>query len=185
MKLDGKSSLTTVALTVGEALRRGNIRAILTGGACVSLYTRGAYHSTDVDFVLEGPVTRPELDEALATIDFERRGDHYEHALTPYYVEFPPGPLAIGEDVDIRPVEVRRSRKRTFALSPTDCCRDRLAAFYHWNDRQSLRSAVLVAVGNRMGMSRIEEWSRGEGAEAHFEEFRRELARARRLRKRK
>jgi len=184
VRLTEKSTLSTVALTVGDALRGSGIHGVLTGGACVSLYTRGPYHSTGVDFVLSGVVHRDELDEALATVGFQRSGDRYDHPTTLLYVEFPPGPLAIGGDLEIKPVEIRRARLRTLALSATDCCRDRLAAYYHWNDRQSLRAAVLVALVNRMQIRRIEEWSRGEGAGSRFEEFREELKQARNRRRR-
>ncbi|MDI6740798.1 MAG: hypothetical protein QME74_10605 [Candidatus Edwardsbacteria bacterium] len=34
---------------------------------------------------------------------------------------------------------------RLHLLSPTDCVKDRLAAYFHWNDRQSLEQAGLVA----------------------------------------
>jgi hypothetical protein len=139
LKLTAASTLGTVTLAVGSALRAEGIRAVLTGGACVCLYTRGAYHSKDIDLVVETQVTRSELDGAMGTVGFFRRGDHYEHPRARFHVEFPPGPLAIGDDLAIRPVEIRRSGLRALALSATDCCRDRLAAFYHWNDRQSLR----------------------------------------------
>jgi hypothetical protein len=184
VKLTESSTLNTVALVVGAALRARGIPAVLTGGACVSLYTRGVYHSKDIDFVIGAPLTREALDAAMETVGFSRLGDRYEHPRTRFYVEFPPGPLAIGEDLRVRPIEVRRSRGRVLALSATDCCRDRLAAFYHWNDRQSLRNAVLVAQKNRVRMAAIEEWSRREGAAAGFEEFRAELGRARREQRR-
>jgi hypothetical protein len=119
----------------------------------------------------------------MATAGFARRGDRYEHPRTPFYLEFPPGPLAIGKDVDIRAVEVRRSGRRLLALSATDCCRDRLATFYHWNDRQSLRSAIMVALANRVRMTVIREWSRNEGALPSFEEFQAELTSARKERR--
>lgn len=183
MKLDERSTVSAVAVAVGSTLLERGIRAVLTGGACVSLYTRGAYHSKDVDFVLPASVRRKDLDGAMAAIGFSRQGDRYEHPRTALYVEFPPGPLAIGDDVAIRAVEIRRSGRRVLALSPTDCCRDRLAAFYHWNDRQSLRSAVLVALRSRVRMAAIREWSRAEGASSRFEEFRTELNRARRQRR--
>ena len=80
-------------------------------------------------------------------------GDRYEHPDSPFYVEFSAGAHSRSAGIsDIHPVEIRRSRLRTLALSATDCCRDRLAAFYHWNDRQSLRAAVLVAARNRIRM---------------------------------
>jgi hypothetical protein len=179
VKLDEKSTVATVALAVGSTLLERGLRAVLTGGACVSLYTKSVYHSKDVDFILPASVRREELDAAMAAVGFSRRGDRYEHPRTVLYVEFPPGPLSIGDDVAIRAVEVRRSGLRVLALSATDCCRDRLAAFYHWNDRQSLRAAVLVALGNRIRTAAIREWSRSEGASSRFEEFQAELRRAR------
>lgn len=40
LKLTAASTLGTVTLAVGSALRAAGIRAILTGGACVNLHTR-------------------------------------------------------------------------------------------------------------------------------------------------
>jgi len=48
-------------------------------------------------------------------------------------------------------------------LSPTDCVKDRLAAFYHWNDRQCLQQAVWVAQERAIDWKEIEWWSRREG----------------------
>jgi len=48
-------------------------------------------------------------------------------------------------------------------LSPTDCGRDRLAAYYHWNDLQSLEQAVLVARAHKVDLREIARWSRAEG----------------------
>lgn len=48
---------------------------------------------------------------------------------------------------------LRVGRGRTLALSPTDACRDRLAAFYHWSDRGGLAAAVAIAQRHRVNMS--------------------------------
>jgi hypothetical protein len=170
-----------VAVRVGDALRRRGIRGVLTGGACASLYTRGAYQSVDVDVVLSGPARQADVDAALGSLGFRRRGDRYLHARLPFYVEFPRGPLAVGGDHRVRPVERTRGRARALALSATDSCRDRLAAFYHWGDRQSLAVAVEIARRHRVGVAAIGRWSRSEGAADLFEEFLADLARARRL----
>ena len=58
-------------------------------------------------------------------------------------------------------------------LSPTDSCRDRLAAFYHWNDRQSLSVAATIGCLHRLECAVIREWSKKEGFADRFEEFRR------------
>jgi hypothetical protein len=180
VKLSPETPLSTVALAVGSLLRRHGITAVLTGGACAALHTGGAYTSKDVDFVVRGAVRQAALDAALRELGFERRGDRYVHPLVPFYVEFPPGPLAIGADLDIRPVEVDGGAGPALVLSPTDSCRDRLAAFYHWRDRQSLRVAVLIARAQPVDLRVIEEWSRAEESLNAYEEFLRELARPQR-----
>ncbi|HEY3170433.1 MAG TPA: hypothetical protein VGK08_05460, partial [Thermoanaerobaculia bacterium] len=58
-------------------------------------------------------------------------------------------------------------------------CRDRLAAFYHWNDRQSLETAVRIALRNRVDFQLIRGWSAEEGMETKYNEFRQELTRRR------
>ena len=178
MSITARSSLRSVAVQVGGALRRHRIRAVLTGGACASLHSGGAYSSVDMDFILLGDVAQAALDAAMRSVGFRRKGDRYVHAHVRFYVEFPRGPLAIGGDYRIRPVEHGR-RPRALVLSPTDSCRDRLAAFYHWNDRQSLTVAVSIALRNRVNMGAIRHWSIAEGAERQFEEFLAELKIAR------
>jgi len=179
MTLGERSSLAAVALTVGDALRRHGIRAVLTGGACASLHTRGTYSSRDMDFILAGTTTQDQLDAAMATVGFRRRGDRYLHPHVVFYAEFPRGPLAIGGDYRITPVERRGKQGRALVLSATDSCRDRLAAFYHWSDRGSLDVAVSIALRNRLRLPVVRRWSIEEGFAGGFSEFLREVRRAR------
>jgi hypothetical protein len=160
-----------VAVRVGDAARRHGIRAVLTGGACASLHTGGSYSSIDADFVILGEVSRAELDHAMADVGFSRKGDRYVHPGIQYYVEFLPGPVAIGTDEAIRPTFYRLGDARTLALSPTDSCRDRLAAFYHWRDRQSLGTAVMIALRNRLNWGKLRAWSAQEGFAEAYAEF--------------
>lgn len=60
-------------------------------------------------------------------------------------------------------------------LSATDSCRVRLAAFYHWRDRQALGAAVAIAARHALDLETIREWSLREGAAEGFEEFQRSL----------
>ncbi len=173
-------TLRSVGLEVGDALRRAGITAVLTGGACASFHSHGAHHSIDLDFILAGDVTRSQLDDAMGRLGFKRHRDRYVHPEHPFFVEFPRGPLAIGDDVGIRPVMKRSGQRMVRMLSPTDSCRDRLAAFYHWNDRQSLAAAVQIALRNRVAMQRIRHWSDREGMIDKFEEFRAAVRAARR-----
>ena len=135
MRLSKRSGLADVARCVATALRSAGIRAVLTGGACASLYTRGGYQSSDLDFVIQNAVSETQLDKAMNSIGFERVGNQYEHPEAPFFIEFPAGPLEIGGDLRIQPVEYKIKRTVVPALSAADSCRDRLVAFYHWDDR--------------------------------------------------
>lgn len=179
MRVGSGSTLGDVAVAVGDSLRRAGIRAVLTGGACAHLYSGGVYQSLDADFVLTTPCSPEDLDRALALVGFKRARDRYVRRGVPFFVEFPRGPLGIGEDFRIRPVWRFRGSGRTLALSATDACRDRLAAFFHWNDRQSLAAAVAIAARNRVAFGKVREWSRKEGHLKGYTIFIAELRRAR------
>jgi hypothetical protein len=183
LRIDRGSTLEEVVGAVAEALERADVRAILTGGACATFYTKGEYQSEDLDFVLQSRISQTELDEVMGSAGFHRRGDHYVHPKTRFFVEFPRGPLGIGRDLDVKPIRLGLGAvSKVRGLSATDSCRDRLAAYYHWQDRQSLEAAVRIARRNQVNMKRIRAWSIGEGALAPFREFQDELARARRTR---
>lgn len=166
---------------MAEALEKAGIRAVLTGGACAAIHTAGGYFSEDVDFVLQSEPSQRGLDEVMASIGFHRRRDQYFHPTTRFFVEFPAGPLGIGRDLAVKPIQRRigGTGPAIRLLSATDSCRDRLAAFYHWNDRQSLDAAVRIGLRNRININRIRAWSARESASARFQQFLRELARAR------
>jgi hypothetical protein len=159
--------------------RRSTIADVAAGGACASIYSAGAYQSHDLDFIIRSGGTRRALDAAMALVGFIRDHDRYVNPSTAFYVEFPRGPLSIGDDAEIRPIDLKVGGGRTLALSATDACRDRLAAFYHWSDRQSLNAAVAIARRRRVSMAAIERWSTAEGQREKFEEFRAAVSRRR------
>ncbi len=173
------STLREVALTVGAVLSEHQVRAVLTGGACVSIYTDGLYVSKDADFVIQSAPSglQRRVDEALGSLGFVRDADRYVHDLTPFFVEFPPGPLSIGSDLKIEPVELKIGNATALVLSATDSCRDRLAAFYFWGDRQSLDLAVAIARRHDVNFRAIKRWSKNEGELQKYDEFRREVGR--------
>lgn len=172
-------------MIVADALRRNGVHAALTGGACAAVYTGGRVASRDADFILLADTSQDRLDRAMAAVGFTRRGDRYVHRASGFFVEFPRGPLAIGEDLEVRPVMRREGTWRGLLLSATDACRDRLAAFYHWRDLSSLRAAVEIAAAAPVAMARIERWSRTEGAGESFERFRALVHEARARKRRK
>lgn len=175
MTITRDATLRDVVQVVSRALRSAGIRAVLTGGASASLHSDGSYLSHDLDYILEGRVTQRQLDDAMRPDGFERKRDAYFHPDSKFFVEFPRGPLAIGDDDLVEPVEMRVGSTPVLMLSPTDACRDRLAAFYHWQDRQSLETAVKIARRRRVNLAAIRRWSEAEGKQAQFDEFQRAL----------
>jgi hypothetical protein len=104
----------------------------------------------------------------MTALGFYEAGRYFRHADSQFFVEFPPGPLSIGEEPVKQIVEKKLSTGILKVISPTDCVKDRLAAYYHWGDQQSLSQAVLVAKRNKLNIDEIRRWSLAEG---NFEEF--------------
>lgn len=175
MKIGSRSSVRDVAAVVGESLKKAAIDAVLTGGACATIYSEGEYQSTDLDFILLGDADRKQLDAAMAASGFRREGDRYVHPKTDFFVEFPKGPLSIGRDNSITPARIRTGRGSVKALSATDSCRDRLAAYYFWNDLSALAAAAAIARRRSVDLKKVRAWSKAEGEEERFEEFRSQL----------
>ena len=85
-------------LEMSIAVRRITARNFyLSGGAAVSIYSDNEYESYDLDFVPTGLARR--VDRTMEALGFARRQRHWVHPENPYWVEFPSGPVAIGEEV--------------------------------------------------------------------------------------
>ena len=154
-------------------LRDKGIPVVLSGGAVVAYYTEGKYLSADLDFVNQYGRARSEIAAAMEELGFKEAGRHFIHPDTEYFIEFPPGPLAIGEAHDIEIVERDFDTGTLVLISPTDSVKDRLAWYYHAGDRQSLYHALLISTRQPVDLESIEEWSRKEGKLVEFDEFKR------------
>lgn len=86
-------------------------------------------------------------------------------------VGFPPGPLAGGGEPVEETLNLEFPTGVLKIVSPTDCIKDRLAAFYHWGDRQALAQAVLVAAHQLSDMEDVAQWSKAEGLARAFRVF--------------
>ncbi|MFK5938387.1 MAG: hypothetical protein QM497_08325, partial [Sulfurimonas sp.] len=60
-------------------------------------------------------------------------------------------------------------------LTPTDCVKDRLAAYYHWDDEQCLQQAIWVAKKNEFDLKSVQEWSEKEKSLEKFKIFKNAL----------
>jgi len=170
------TQLELSAYVCSHMAKRG-IDVVLSGGATVSLYTHSAYLSKDVDLVNVYSAGRKSLAAAMVEIGFVEQNRYFRHPDSDYIVEFPPGPLAIGDEPVRQILDRKLSTGVLRVISPTDCVKDRLAAYYHFGDSQALRQAVLVAGRNRIDLKEVARWSQAEGRLAEFNRFSAELKR--------
>ena len=163
--------LRDLALIVCSRLKEDGIDAVLTGGAVVSLYTENQYESFDLDFISFSSIS--EISESLSKLGFKRtKGRYYTHPKTEYFVEFPSAPVMVGNKPLKKFNEITTETGYLKLLTPTQCVMDRLAAFYYWNDLQSLEQAILVANSHEIEFKEIEEWSDNEGMMKKYGIFR-------------
>ena len=160
-----------LAALIQTKLRERSIDVVLSGGGAVTIYTSGKYVTYDLDMVIMGIPNRDDIKEVMAELGFQYIGRHFEHPATKLFVEFPPGPLTIGEEPIGKIDELELSTGILRVLSPTDSIKDRLSAYFHWNDRQSLEQAILIAKDNEVDIEDIRRWSIREGNLAKFKNF--------------
>ena len=120
----------------------------------MSIYSEGKYVSKDADFL--SMTDHQIIKKTMHDLGFKNLGKDFYHDACIFTVEFPGYELVIG---DVRMKAEGKIKKGKFTLkllSPTQCVMDRLAAFYHWKDRQSLQQAIMVAKNHPVKLKAIE-----------------------------
>jgi len=166
-----------LAAFVCEALEQEGIETVLSGGCCVELYSKGRYTSDDIDLIDRFNGGHRKIKEIMQKLGFTeyKMKRYFVHEDTELFIEFPRGPLGVG-DAPVKEVSSRETETGTLKLlTPTDCIKDRLAAYYHWDDNQSLDQAVWVASENEFSIKAVESWSKNEGMDDKFEIFREKI----------
>ena len=173
-----KSTLREVAFEICTALEKIGVTAVLTGGSAATVYAPQAYQSRDLDFIVQFHKESARPGETLKKLGYSLRGQYYEHVSNSLTLDFPRGPLMIGSDYVQNWDTLRQGNRLLHILSPTDCCRDRLAGFLFWNDFSALGQALAVAriKKSQIKMKTIRSWCIHEDAQEKFEEFARRLA---------
>ena len=168
MKQVKEMSIGELAAFVCSFLLANGIKCILTGGACVSIYTENKYQSFDLDFIEEPDVKRSELKKLLSQIGFEEKNRYFINNDTEFFIEFPSGPLSAGSEPITNHNELTYETGKLLLLTPTDSVKDRLAAFYHWDDKQALEQAIWIAENHKIDINEIKRWSEVEGKSEKF-----------------
>ena len=174
MKTVKEMSMEELGAYICSSLEKEGIDTVLSGGCCVEIYSHGRYTSDDIDLIDRFNGGHRKIKAVMEKIGFKehKMKRYFVHTETALFIEFPRGPLGVG-DAPVREISQRRSETGILKLlTPTDCIKDRLAGYYHWDDEQNLEQAIWVAMENDFDMLSIKEWSIVEGMVEKFEVFR-------------
>jgi len=175
-----KLSIAELAALICEALKKEGLQATLSGGACAEIYSNKKYVTGDLDFVVNyvWPGNDKIIKKVMSELGFEKKGRTFLNVndIVEYSVEFPPGPLSVGEEYQITPVELKLKTGSLSLLSPTDSAKDRLTGYFYGNDAQCLEQAVMICQTNNVAIENIRKWAKKEGRPEKYKEFENRLA---------
>lgn len=166
-----------IAAYICQELLDIGIKTTLSGGFCVEIYSFGEHTSMDIDLIDQSIFKHKEIKQKMSEMGFAAEGKHFRHPDTSYTVEFPASPLAIGEELVKEISEIETEYGVLRLITPTDSVKDRLIAYYAWDDDRSLEQALLVAINNDIDLDNIKSWSAIENEPEKLEEFLVEYAR--------
>ncbi len=172
MKSIKQMSMEELAAYVCSALEKDGIETVLSGGSCVEIYSQGKYTSDDIDLIDRFNGGHTQIKNVMLKLGFKEHNRYFVHEDTPLFIEFPRGPLGVGDE-PVNEIALKEEDTGILKLlTPTDCIKDRLAAYFHWDDLQSLEQAVWVAEQNEFNMESVRTWAVNESEIEKFEVFR-------------
>ena len=139
-----RASLLEVAAQTSQCLERAGIQVAIVGGSAVTAYAPEIYTSKDIDFAAINGAKRREFALALSELGFRARGRDFVHPQSSFSLDL----VADTPYIDQRPItkfEILKTRfgpVRVYTFE--DAIADRIAAFLHWGDSQSLDVAERV-----------------------------------------
>ncbi len=177
MKQIRNMSQVELAAYIQDSLLVEGIKVVLSGGSAVSFYSSDKYVSKDLDLINILFAKRRNIKSVMEKLGFQEQGRYFINPATSVFVEFPDGPLSVGEESVKEVSEFELATGTPRVVSATDCVKDRLCAFYFWNDQQGLAQAVLVANDQIVDLKEIMRWSKTEGKEREYDIFKGKLGR--------
>lgn len=175
MKQIRNMSQAELAAYIQDSLQKEGIKVVLSGGSAVSFYSSNRYVSKDLDLINTNFSKRSKIKAVMEKVGFQEKGRYFVNSETDFFVEFPDGPLSVGEEPVKEISEFELATGTLRVVSATDCVKDRLCAFYFWKDQQGLAQAVLVAQNQNVDFKEIKRWSAAEGKAEEYEIFKQKL----------
>jgi hypothetical protein len=153
---------------VAVHLARADLDCTLVGGAVAAIYSKGAYHSGDLDIVVESfpRPTQKQMDEVFRDMGFSRKGMLYHHPECGHLaVQVLLGSVHVGKDHQIVPSATKVGGVEVKMLSATDIVKDRLASCLYFNAEECFDQAELVARAQTIDWQSVRAWAKAESSD--------------------
>lgn len=154
-----KTSIIELAAIVAEHLHQHEIEVVLVGGLAVEIYSENLYLTKDIDMVNTNYKKPQDVHQAMGELGFHKQGRVYVNETTDITIEFPPGPLSVGDEIIKRTSVVQVMNASIPILEVEDVIKDRLAAYFHWQDNQSLIQAMAMLIKHNIEPVTFKEFS--------------------------
>jgi hypothetical protein len=162
------TTIVELAVIVARHLQQKGIHVVLVGGLAVEIYTENLYLTKDIDMVDISYHPPSTIQKAMSEIGFFKNGRVYVNQTTEICVEFPSAPLSVGEQLIRETTVIKTQMGDIPILHARDVIKDRLAAYFHWNDKPSLVQALAVMINHSIQMDELKAFCAGEGELAQF-----------------
>lgn len=141
------------------------------GGLAVEIYSENLYLTKDIDLVNTNYTKPKALHSAMAELGVVKQGRIYCNPSTAITVEFPPAPLSVGDSPVSEVETLPCGDGEVTILSAVDIVKDRIAAYIHWRDTQSLVQALAVMLKHVIEPAAVREFCLHEGTQQQYHEL--------------
>ncbi len=164
--LDTLITLEDTAAYICTKLKENGIDVVLSGGSCMEIYTHKNFSSYDIDFIANPSYTAKKISEVMLSIGFNKvDGRYYKYENNPNYIEFPTGPVSLGNEFPKKFDELKTLVGTLVLLTPTDCIKDRLCAYVYHGGNECFQQSMAVAHLNEIDINNLKKWAKNESKE--------------------
>lgn len=146
---------------VCSELEKHDVHVVLSGGACMELYSK-KFSSYDIDLIERYSSQHKKITQVMIALGFVLKDKYFKHENNPYMIEFPTGPVTVGDEFVKEVAVIETDFGCLKLLSPTDCVKDRLCAWIYHYDDECLDQAVDVAKNNAIDYENLRTWAESE-----------------------
>lgn len=162
------TAIVELAAIVANHLQQHDINVVLVGGLAVEIYSDNLYLTKDIDMVDTSYQKPARINQAMAEIGFTKQGRVYINNTTLICVEFPAAPLAVGEELIKETTHIKTAAGDIPILFVSDVIKDRLAAYFYWQDKPSLVQALAIMINQGIAPATLKSFCVREGKSKEF-----------------